>query len=415
MKRKILALLAGMLMLPASVWAAGTCKVSNVTSTQNANSRVPDAETVIITLTCTADASAHTYPSTSIPLTGSYPVGGILNAYNLTGYVLYQVGQTPGTTEPTANYTVTITDADGFALDLGLLTSNGSASAAQLTSITSATTGRPVVRSALTVAITGNSVNSAQITLDLIFKSSPSVASGSGSGGSTGQAVTFNNSGSGAASGATFNGSSPVTVSTNTIGAAASNASTTVNGQTCTLGSICGNQIAQITVSGSTTTNITFTSIPATPFPHLKLSCHLRTNVAQAYDDIFFQINGDTGNNYDYGYVFGGYGAGSSYSSSNGSITAGANGDIGNATAASDQANSFAQLDAVFDDYANTSFFKTWVSQGERSNINTGGEILTQSFHGQWRNTAAITSIKLYPATGPDFLAGSVCTLSGAN
>jgi hypothetical protein len=162
------------------LWAAGTCAVSDVTSSQNASNRVPDSGTVIVTLACTGDASTGSYPSTSIPLTGSYPSGGLLNAYNLTGFVLYQVGRKPGTTAPTANYSVTITDAQGFALDLGLLTSNGSASAAQLTAITSSTVVYPVVRSALTVAITGNSVASAGITLNLIFRvSGPSGAQAS--------------------------------------------------------------------------------------------------------------------------------------------------------------------------------------------------------------------------------------------
>ena len=170
MKNLILAVL---LFLSPAAWAAGTCVVSDVTSTQNANNRVPDAGVVIVTLTCTADASAHTFPATTVPLVGSYPSGTLLNAYNLTGYVLYQVGRTPGTTQPTANYTTTITDAQGFALDLGLLTTNGSATGAQLTGISSATAPYPVyptVRSALTVAITANSVNSAQITLDLVFR-----------------------------------------------------------------------------------------------------------------------------------------------------------------------------------------------------------------------------------------------------
>lgn len=166
MKNLILAVL---LFLSPAAWAAGTCVVTNVTSTQNASNRVPDAGVVIVTLTCTADASAHTFPATTVPL---YSTGSLLNAYNLTGYVLYEVGRTPGATQPTANYTTTITDAQGFAIDLGLLTTNGSASAAQLTPIalTASPASFPTVRSALTVAITANSVNSAQITLDLIFK-----------------------------------------------------------------------------------------------------------------------------------------------------------------------------------------------------------------------------------------------------
>jgi hypothetical protein len=47
-------------------------------------------------------------------------------------------------------------------------------------------------------------------------------ASGVGGGGTTTEALTINNGGAGAASGATFNGSAPVTISYNTVGAAPS-------------------------------------------------------------------------------------------------------------------------------------------------------------------------------------------------
>ena len=168
-------LLAGLLFvlaLPRLTFAAGTCVVSNVTSTQIAaeSNRIADPGTVIVTLTCTGDSGNGSFPSTTVPL---YSTSGLLNTYNLTGYYLYEVGRTPGSTQPTASYTTTITDAQGFALDLTLLTTNGSASAAQLTPITSSSAPFPVynvVRSALTVAITANSVHSAQITLDLIFR-----------------------------------------------------------------------------------------------------------------------------------------------------------------------------------------------------------------------------------------------------
>lgn len=179
--RKI-ALLILALAIGAPIWAAGTCTVSDVTSTQIASqsNRIADAQTVIVTLTCTGDASTGSFPSTTVPLSGSYPTS-LLNTYNLTGYLLYQVGRTPGATQPTANYSVTITDAQGFAIDLGLLTSNGSATAAQMTAITNGTSGSPVVRSALAVAITGNSVASANITLNLIFRLWPLTAASSGS------------------------------------------------------------------------------------------------------------------------------------------------------------------------------------------------------------------------------------------
>ncbi len=65
------------------------------------------------------------------------------------------------------------------------------------------------------------------------------IANLAGAGGGLGAAVTFNSSGSGGASPQVYNGSVAKTISRNTLGAAASNASTTVNGQTCALGSTC--------------------------------------------------------------------------------------------------------------------------------------------------------------------------------
>jgi hypothetical protein len=71
----------------------------------------------------------------------------------------------------------------------------------------------------LTVAITGNSVNSAGITLDLIFRTTgPGSASSSGSGTTT-HPLTAAASG-GAAPGSTFNGSAAVTFDYHSFGAA---------------------------------------------------------------------------------------------------------------------------------------------------------------------------------------------------
>ena len=169
MKKCILLVL---LMLAPMAWATtGSCVVTDVTSTQNVNNMTPDPETVIVTLVCTG-GSDGSISNTTVPVTGYYPYS-YLNAYNLTGYILYQVGRKPGTTAPTASYTVVITDSRGFAVDLGLLTTNGSASAAQLTTMVSSPMSYPVVRGALTVAVLANSVASAGITLDLIFRTRP--------------------------------------------------------------------------------------------------------------------------------------------------------------------------------------------------------------------------------------------------
>jgi hypothetical protein len=165
--RKIFLALLAVIIFAVPAFGAGSC-VTTVATSATANERIPDSKTVIVTLVCTADvASTYTFPSTVVALT---PSTNTVKPYNLFGYYLYQVGRTPGGTQPTGNYTVTITDGRGFALDLGLLTSNGSASAPQLAAIFSSTVAYPVVRSAPTVAITGNSVSAAIVTLDLIFK-----------------------------------------------------------------------------------------------------------------------------------------------------------------------------------------------------------------------------------------------------
>ena len=158
----------------AMAHAVGTCVVTDVSSTQIAaeSNRISDPETVIVTVTCTADASAATFPAVTIPLLGFYPTN-YLNTYNLYGYILYQVDRTPGSTAPTASYTTVITDNRGFPVDLALLTTNGSAAAAQMTLINSAAVGYPVIRGPLTVQISANLVNSAVITLDLVFRTRP--------------------------------------------------------------------------------------------------------------------------------------------------------------------------------------------------------------------------------------------------
>ena len=151
------------LFFAVNVFAAGTCVQTTYTSTTT-NARIPDSVTVMVSLACTADSGGTV--SYAVPMTGATTT---LTAYNLFGYYLYQVGRTPGSQAPSASYTVTITDVAGFALDLALLTSNGSAGAAQLTGIYSTGTVYPVIRSIPTVAATGLG-SGGKVTIDLIFK-----------------------------------------------------------------------------------------------------------------------------------------------------------------------------------------------------------------------------------------------------
>lgn len=179
MKKFLLALIFVLLFPALAMATTGTCVVTDVTSTQSiAGNNIPDSATVIVTLTCTGGSDGSLAAAT-IPLSG-YSPQSYLNTYNLTGYYLYQVKRIPGNNSatvvsctagcPQASYTTTITDADGFAIDLAVLTTNGSATATQYNVITSAAVGYPTISSALTVAITANNVASAKITERFIFK-----------------------------------------------------------------------------------------------------------------------------------------------------------------------------------------------------------------------------------------------------
>jgi len=178
--KKILFTIVAFLMLYGLAFATGSCVLTDITSTQIAaeSNRIPDSFTVDVKLVCTDDGSG--IASKTVPVSG-YSPQTYLNTYNITGYYLYQVKRTPGNnsatvtscgaTCPAANYSVTITDTNGFALDLGLLNSNGSATATQVTGIYNTTSVYPTVQSGLVVAVTGVTNASAIVTIDLIFKS----------------------------------------------------------------------------------------------------------------------------------------------------------------------------------------------------------------------------------------------------
>lgn len=147
--------------------------------------------------------------------------------------------------------------------------------------------------------------------------------------------------------------------------------------------------IATTTVGAGGASSVEFTSIPST-YTHLQIRAISRVTGATANENLTLQFNSDTGGNYNSHYL---YGTGSA-------AVGGA--EIGSQTTAIVGRSSGANLASgifgvsVIDilDYANTNKFTA-----NRSlcgvDQNGSGIILFES--SLWRNTAAVTSIKLLP------------------
>jgi len=113
----------------------------------------------VITLTCTADASDGSYPATAL---SNIPHGEI-------GGRLLQIATDPGSTAPQANYDITVTEAGGADLLLGV-GANRHTSSSEVAIIES--NGASAVYAGtdtLTLNIANNNVNSAGITIKIYY------------------------------------------------------------------------------------------------------------------------------------------------------------------------------------------------------------------------------------------------------
>jgi hypothetical protein len=143
--------------------------------------------------------------------------------------------------------------------------------------------------------------------------------------------------------------------------------------------------IATIT-AGSAVSNIEFTSIPAT-FTHLQIRGI--TYNSSTSKDVFLQFNTDTGSNYSRHYLYGdGSSAGSGANTSDVNISVGY-------TSLTSNIFGVSVIDVL--DYTNTNKYKTTRSL---AGYDANGSGLVVLYSGNWRSTAAITSIKLYPGNG---------------
>ena len=148
---------------------------------------------------------------------------------------------------------------------------------------------------------------------------------------------------------------------------------------------------------GSAASSITFSSIPNT---YTDLRLVLICTTVGAADDPSVQFNGDTSTSYSRTYV---YGFGSSASTSKSTNTSLIPLDC---YSTSTTIPKFYSLDIFsYGGSAN----KTILTQSAEDENGAGG---VSSGVGLWRNTAAITSVKLF-LTGSNFSTGTIATLWG--
>lgn len=160
------------------------------------------------------------------------------------------------------------------------------------------------------------------------------------------------------------------------------------------------------TTLGATASEILFSDI-SQEFTNLRLVCYLRCNNASSSATINMQWNGDTGSNYDYQLIQGfGSSVGAGEGFTNDRIP------FGDAPAGSAGANLFSTSFVEIPHYANTLYNKSCAIQNALKYGTSSGNMFTQMVGGFWRNGAAITSIRIFPAAG-SWVSGCRVTLYG--
>jgi hypothetical protein len=152
------------------------------------------------------------------------------------------------------------------------------------------------------------------------------------------------------------------------------------------------------TTLGSAAATVTFSSITGS-YTDLVLVCSGKSNTS-SLDYTQIRLNSDTGSNYSRTYL-GGTGS-STYSGRDISATSYIDG-YAEATAS----GIYSPTIFNFQNYSNTTTYKTILSQGVSANSGAGAIV------GLWRNTAAITSIDISNLNGNSFAAASTFTLYG--
>jgi hypothetical protein len=152
-------------------------------------------------------------------------------------------------------------------------------------------------------------------------------------------------------------------------------------------------------ILGASAASISIGPIPGT-YSALHIFLTLRTDAAAQLDVANVRFNGDnTAGNYD-----------QAFDAQGTSANTGTTGP--QTTGATATASMFAAYGIVIPQYAATTLFKSWGGCGFHDRV-TGSSFFEMGVGGVWKNTAAITSVAVLPATGPNFVAGSSMVVYG--
>ena len=159
-------------------------------------------------------------------------------------------------------------------------------------------------------------------------------------------------------------------------------------------------------VLGASAPSVTFSSIPQV-FNHLRVTYVGRSDFAGTVTNIRMTFNGDTGANYDQ-CIVDGVNSATTAATSNGITSFQFAGLlVGTSIATFPSSGLYDILN-----YTNTTFYKTATGQSDTASTSPASTY-TRNFYGNWRSTAAITSVSLLAQTGDNLTTGSIFYLYG--
>lgn len=162
----------------------------------------------------------------------------------------------------------------------------------------------------------------------------------------------------------------------------------------------------------ATATQFDFTSIPAT-YKDLVIELYVRSDkAATTFNSIYWEINGDTGTNYDAFTNQAFHSAAQTTTEGFGKAPGGTDQLIAFATAAGSAANYFAHFTITIPNYTQTVGYKILHGRGVAPINNTTGNMRIFDGVGVWKSTSAINRVRLFLASD-NFIVGSRATLYG--